>query len=63
VPTANAVTAAGTETFEAASSVMLIGNTTLPAATSAMLIGADNVAGASGVGDGINKSYKLFNLF
>jgi hypothetical protein len=40
-----------------------MGNAISPAATSAMLIGADNVAGASGVGDGINKSYKVFNLF
>jgi hypothetical protein len=63
VPTANAVTVAGTATVKAASSVILIGNATSPAATSAMLTGTAIVAGVSGVGNGINKSYKLFILF
>jgi hypothetical protein len=63
MPAANAVIDAGAATLETVSSVMLIGNARLPAVTSAMLIGAANVAGVSGVGDGINKSLKLFNLF
>jgi hypothetical protein len=63
MPAASAVIAVGATRLDAASSAILMGNAISPAATSAMLIGADNVAGASGVGDDINKSYELFNLF
>jgi hypothetical protein len=63
MPTANAVMAIGTATVDADCSVISVGTTSAPSATSAMLAGADSVAGVSGVGSDIIKSYVLFNSF
>jgi hypothetical protein len=63
MPAANAVIVVGTATVDAVCSAMLIGNATATGATSEMLIGADSVAGVSGVGSDIIKSYILFNSF
>jgi fructose-specific phosphotransferase system IIC component len=63
MPEANAVTEEGAAVVEADCSVMSTGAITAAAATPVKLVGATIVAGAIGVGAGINNSYKLFDLF